>query len=133
MKDILSRVKKLDTKTLFILILSIALFFNMLLTIRNTVSYPKKEIKALRKENELIVKRNDSLILANKDIDKRLSDLDKIIDNNNKKLAKTEIELKKLKNRRNEILIYINNLSADDVARKLSKYLDKASESKNSR
>lgn len=132
-KNIFSKIKSLDSKSLLVLILLVALIFSVLFTIRTTALYPKNEIKRLKQENQILSKKNDSLILVNKNIDIKLAELDLIINNKNKKLAETELELKNLKKKRNEILIYVNRLSASDVARELSKYLDKATKGKNSR
>lgn len=125
--------KNFDPKSVFIIILAIALIVSFLFNIHNSIVYPKDEINKLRQANELLSKKNDSIALVNKNLDKKLIELDLLLKENNKKLAETDSALKSLKKKRNETPSYVNRLSASGVATELSKYLDKTSEGKNSR
>jgi hypothetical protein len=125
--------KNLDAKSIFIIILAIALILSFLFNIHNSIVYPKDEIKKLREANEILSKKNDSVFLVNKGLDKKLAELGLILKNNDKKLAETESELKQLKKKKNETPNYVNRLSASGVATALSEYLDKTTKSKNSR
>jgi hypothetical protein len=125
--------KSFDPKSIFIIVLAIALIASFLFNIHNSIVYPKDEIKKLREANESFAKKNDSIALVNKVLDKKIAELDLIIKDNNKKLAENDSAIKLLKKKKNETPSYVNRLSASGVATELSKYLDKTSEGKNSR
>ena len=125
--------KNFDPKIVFIVVLALALILSFLFNIRNSINYPKDEIKKLRAANELLSKKNDSIVLVNKNLDIKLAQLDLVLKENNKKLAETDSALNTLKKKKNETPTYVNRLSASGVATELSKYLNKTSEGKNSR
>lgn len=128
---IIEYVKKLDIKSIFIIILAILLIVSFLLGQKNGINYHKSDLKQLKENNDKLYKKNDSLLLANKYLDKRISELNILIESNNKMLTETQDRLDYLNKRRNEIPTYINNLSATGVANEFSAYLNKNTKSTN--
>ena len=97
-------LKKLDIKSIFIIILSLGLVFSFMLGQKNRVDYKKDEIKSLHKQNEDLGRKNDSILLVNKSLDKQISEINKQIQASEELLADTELQLNNLKQRRNENL-----------------------------
>lgn len=116
-------LKKLDLKSIVILILGLALIISFIFGQHNNIDYNKDEIDNLHKKNVIITKMNDSLIKVNAVIDSQIHDI-------NKKLAETTIqldsikkELQILKKKNNEIPKYVSSLSANGVANAFTNYL----------
>ena len=118
-------LKKLDIKSIFIIILSLGLVFSFMLGQKNRVDYKKDEIKSLNKQNEDLGRKNDSILLVNKALDKQMSEINKQIQASEKLLAETESQLNNLKQRRNETSNRVTNLSANGVTSGLSNYVKK--------
>lgn len=124
-------LKKLDIKSIAIIVLGAALIISFIFGQNNNIDYKKDEIKALHDQNKLLTQANDSLLLANKRIDQQIKDIHCELAKTAVELAKTQKELTDLKHRKNEIPKYVNGLSANDVANSFTNYLD--SKSKHSR
>lgn len=118
-------LKKLDIKSIFIIILSLGLVFSFMLGQKNRIDYKKDEIKSLNKQNEVLGRKNDSILLVNKALDKQMSEINKQIQASEKLLAETESQLNNLKQRRNETSNRVTNLSANGVTNGLSNYVKK--------
>jgi chromosome segregation ATPase len=118
-------LKKLDIKSIFIIILSLGLVFSFMLGQKNKIDYKKDEIKSLHKQNEDLGRKNDSILLVNKALDKQMSEINKQIQASEKLLAETESQLNNLKQRRNETSNRVTNLSANGVTSGLSNYVKK--------
>jgi len=118
-------LKKLDIKSIFIIILSVGLVVSFMLGQKNTIDYKKDEIKSLHKQNEALMDKNDSILLVNKSLDKQISEINKQISANEELLADTELQLNILKQRRNEKSNIVTNLSANGVTNELSNYVKK--------
>ena len=118
-------LKKLDIKSIFIIILSLGLVFSFMLGQKNRVDYKKDEIKSLHKQNEDLGRKNDSILLVNKSLDKQISEINKQIQASEELLADTELQLNNLKQRRNETSNRVTNLSANGVTSGLSNYVKK--------
>ena len=118
-------LKKLDIKSIFIIILSFGLVVSFMLGQKNTIDYKKDEIKSLHKQNEDLGHKNDSILLVNKALDKQIFEINKQIQVNEKLLAESELQLNNLKQRRNETSNRVTNLSANGVTSGLSNYVKK--------
>ena len=118
-------LKKLDIKSIFIIILSLGLVVSFMLGQKNTIDYKKDEIKSLHKQNEALMDKNDSILLVNQSLDKQISEINKQIKANEELLADTELQLNILKQRRNEKSNIVTHLSANGVTNELSNYVKK--------
>jgi len=124
-------MKKLDIKDIFIIILAICLIINIILRQKNKIDYKVDDIEKLNKKNELLTSQNDSLAKVNNTIDVTLKELTKIISVKDSMLYQNTVEIQKLKNKRNEIPIYINTLDGNGVAKSFSDYLNSKGKTNN--
>jgi alpha-N-acetylglucosamine transferase len=123
--------KTIDLKTLLILVLGVALIISFFFGQKSAVDKHATEIKALHEENSLLLGRNDSLRTEIAKNDVFIDNANKVISNNSIATNKTQLELNKLKNKRNEIPNYVNALSANGTANAFTKYLNKRTEGNN--
>ena len=117
-------LKKLDIKSIAIIVLGIALIISFIFGQHNNVDYKKDEIEQLHKDNEAIARINDSLLRVNARIDQEIKDIHTKLAATAIELASTQKELKYLKNRTNEIPKYVGTLSANGVANSFTNYLN---------
>lgn len=117
-------LKKLDFKSIAIIVLGIALIISFIFGQHNNIDTKKDAIEQLHKENEAIKKTNDSLLLANQRIDRDIQDIHNKLAATAVELASAQKQLKDLKNRSHEIPKYVGSLSANGVASSLSDYLN---------
>ena len=122
-------LKKLDIKSIAIIVLGIALIISFILGQRNNVDLKKDEIEKLHNENEAIMKMNDSLLQANQRIDQEIKDIHTRLAATAIELVSTQKQLKDLKNRSHEIPKYVGTLSANGIASSLTDYLNSKSSS----
>lgn len=115
--------KKLDVKSWFIIILGIALIISFFFGQRSHIDTHKDEITILHNNDVLLLKANDSLKTVNAKLDSKIIELNNALDINNKALADTQLELEKLKKRKNEISSNVNHLSANGISSDFSDYL----------
>jgi len=125
-------VKNIDTKTIIIIILTLVLIISFFFGQNNNIDKHSDEIKMLHDKNIQLTKKNDSLKNENIKIDAHIKSINKKIDNNSTKIIKTDVELNKLKTKRNEKNLYVNHLSTNGVADEFSKYLNKRTKSNSS-
>jgi hypothetical protein len=125
-------LKKLDIKTVFIIILSLALIISFFVGQKNKIDYRKDEIKVLHTKNNELLKKNDSLAIVNKSLDKKIAKIDSIIKVNDIIISEKQSQIEILKRRKNEIPSHVNVLSANGVASSLSKYIEKTRKSSSS-
>jgi hypothetical protein len=125
-------LKKLDIKTVFIIILSLALIISFFVGQKNKIDYRKDEIKVLHVKNNELLKKNNSLAIVNKTLDKKIAKIDSIIKVNDIIISEKQSQIEILKRRKNEIPSHINVLSANGVASSLSKYIEKTRKSSSS-
>jgi hypothetical protein len=125
-------LKKLDIKTVFIIILSLALIISFFVGQKNKIDYRKDEIKVLHVKNNELLKKNDSLAIVNKTLDKKIAKIDSIIKVNDIIISEKQSQIEILKRRKNEIPSHVNVLSANGVASSLSKYIEKTRKSSSS-
>lgn len=117
--------KKLDIKSMFIIVLSLGLIFSFMLGQKNGIDYKKDEIKSLQEKNEYLLSKNDSLKKLNEALDKQIFEINKQIQINEKMLVESELKINALKKTRNETNNNVIRLSANGVANELSNYIKK--------
>jgi len=125
--------KKIDIKSVFIVILAIGLIFSFLIGQRMNINYKKDELKSLHKSNEQLLRKNDSLLTVNTVLDQKISQITLLVEQNNKNLSKTQSQLEKLKKKRNEVSSNVNIMSANSVSNAFSDILNKSTKSTNNR
>jgi hypothetical protein len=117
-------LKKIDIKTLLIIILLIMFTVSMLTRPTSVnVKYYEEEIKKLNIVNEKILLKNDSISLENLKLDETLESINLKIDSIDKELASKDYKIKELKRKKDEIPKNVFNMGADDVTRSLTEYL----------
>lgn len=116
---------KLGIKDFFIVVLSIGLIIAFIMGQKKSIDYKESELKQLHEENKRLSDIKDSLTNANKEIDNQFNELVMLVDKQQENLQKTQSQLDKLKNKKNEIPNYVNHLSANDVADELSAYIER--------
>lgn len=119
-------------KNIAIIVLSIALI--LVIIFGNVFKKPDMDsinakIARLDSLNSVLLHKNDSIELVNKKLDIRIAETEKQVEEKKTKLAKTQLELDKLKKQRNEIPAYVSHLSGDDVADTFTKYLQQRDKS----
>lgn len=117
-------MKKLDIKSVFIIILGVAVIVTYFMGGNTVTNNYQEQIEKLHKENEGLVSKNDSLKNENTKLDVKFAKLEGKIKENDLKLAQTQSQLEKLNKRRNEIPTYVNDLSVDGVANAFTEYLE---------
>ena len=115
--------KKFDIKSIIIAILLVVIFFGAFKIRSNEMEF--RDFNELELENDKIKSINDRLIIENGLLDIRINAINLKIDSTTSLLKKNELELTKLKKRKNEIPKYVSTLSADDVASSLSEFIEK--------
>ena len=124
---------KYDFKSIFIVVLAIALIISFIAGQKSTPTQYKADIERLEKANTNLATKNDSLNSANKNLDALICGLQGKVKINEAKLASTQSQLDKLNKKRHEIPSNVNRLSANGVADAFTKYLDKRAESSSPR
>lgn len=124
-------LKKIDIKTIFIILLSIGLIISFFFGQKSHINTHENEIRVIDSVNTVLKKENDSLKTANMLLDNKISAINTLVDSTNKKISQTQSQIQKLNRNRNEIPTYVNHLSANDVSNSLSKYLNTKSSNNN--
>lgn len=117
-------MKKLDIKSIFIIILGIAVIVTYFMGGNTVTNNYQEQIEKLHKENQELVSKNDSLKTENVKLDEKFAKLEGKIKENDLKLSQTQSQLEKLNKRRNEVPTYVNGLSVDGVADAFTEYLE---------
>lgn len=117
-------VKDLDIKTVAIIVLGIGLIISFFFGQRSGINTYKDEIKVLHEENAKLNKSNDSLETVNIKLNAYIKVIDDSLVLNQKKLNDSQLQLDRLKKKRNEIPKFVSGLSADDVANELSNFIN---------
>ncbi len=120
-------LKKIDTKTLIIILLTSLLLIFGWLQPNQRINYYKDELKDLRISNDSLMKVNDSLRAENKKIDIEITKLKSLILFSENLIKEYSITIDYLKNKKNEIPGKVNVLNADMVANQFTSYLKRRS------
>ncbi len=126
-------MKKLDIKTITIIVLGVALIISFLFGNKRQIDSHQDEITALHKSNDKLMLTNDSLTYVNNELYAEIKDINIKISDNEKKMADKEDEINRLKKKRNEVSNYINSLNGDGVSNAFSDYLNSHTKSNNNR
>jgi predicted nuclease with TOPRIM domain len=116
--------KKLDIKSIFIIVLSVLLLLSIWFRPSKTVDNHKNEIDQLIKENERLLSTNDSLKLSNIIINREVDKLHKEIDDTQERLRKTNNKIKDLEDGKDKVSDYVKSLDADGISKSLTEYLN---------
>ncbi len=117
-------MKKLDFKTIVIIILGAALIISFFFGQKSNINKHEAELKALHIENTLLLTKNDSLIKVNSVLDGKIVEVNKQLEANVKQLSENTTQLEVLKKKKNEIPVYVNNLSANGVSSEFTNFLE---------
>jgi hypothetical protein len=126
-------LKKLDIKTIAIIVLGIALIISFMFGQKSHIDNHEDEIKALNKDNARLSHKDDSLNAINVKLDAAVAVINKVLEINIKKLSDTQLELDELKKKQNEVHTYVNHLSANGVTNAFTDYFQARTESSVSR
>jgi len=113
----------IDLKTIFILILGGALVLSLLFRPSVPIEEYENEINILKKKNKELLISNDSIVALNKKLEEEIQQILFTIDSTEALLRNTEIKLKELERKRDEIPDIVDNLDSDGVTESISDYL----------
>ena len=127
--------KKNDIKTIAIaiVVLGIALVISFMFGQKNNINNHEDELTVLYKNNTELLAKNDSLLKVNEAIDLNIAKINKELEENAKKLANSQKQLDKLKNKKRENNTYVKHLSSHGVSVALSNYLENRTKSTDNR
>ncbi len=114
---------KIDTQTIFILILATALVLTIIFRPSKPIETYENEINDLKKVNKELLLSNDSISIINKKLEEEIKEILFTIDSTQALLKNTENKLKELEGRRNEVSNIVDNLNSDGVTQSISDYL----------
>jgi hypothetical protein len=117
-------LKKIDLKTVIIVILMIFLILTLLNKIGTKYDY-KQEINKLHESNRELIYKYDSIEKVNKRIDIELERIYGIIEITEKLIIQYDNNINELKKSKNETTNRVNLLNADGVATEFTNYLKK--------
>ena len=83
----------------------------------------ENEINILKKKNKELLISNDSIVALNKKLEEEIQQILFTIDSTEALLRNTEIKLKELERKRDEIPDIVDNLDSDGVTESISDYL----------
>ena len=118
-------MKNLDIKSWFIVILGLLLCVSIWIGQKNNIDSKKEAIDLLNKSNKTLENSNDSLMKLNETLDEEIVKKTVLIDINNDKIVEIQTKIDSLKYEKNKITIGVRNMSANDISRSFSNYLDK--------
>ena len=116
---------KIDTQTIFILILAAALVLTIIFRPSKPIETYENEINALKNVNKELLLSNDSISIINKKLTEEIKEILFTIDSTQALLKNTENKLKELEGRRNEVSNIVDNLNSDGITNSLSDYLQR--------
>jgi len=116
---------KIDTQTIFILILATALVLTIIFRPSKPIETYENEINDLKKVNKELLLSNDSISILNKKLEEEIKEILFTIDSTEALLRNTENKLKELEGRRNEVSNIVDNLNSDGITNSLSDYLQR--------
>jgi hypothetical protein len=118
-------VKKLDTKSIIIIILTMLLLIFALFRPNKKINQYKDEVKALHQKNQKLLYTNDSLKSVNKEIDIELEKMYDVIKAHETLITEYNDKINELKKQKNETFNKVNILSGDSVAIEFTNYIKK--------
>ena len=112
-----------DIKTIFILVLAIALILSFLFRPTVPIETYETEINTLKEQNKRLLLSNDSINQINQKLQDEITVILYAIDSTKVILKETEEKLTELENKRNEVSTIVNNMNSDDITNTFSDYL----------
>lgn len=116
---------KIDFKIIIIIVLLLGVVGMIFFWPSDNGGVDQKELDRLERENESLMKMNDSLKVENAKLDEIIFNANEAIEDLNIERDSLDVEIKKLKKRRNEARDHVNSLNDSDVIRGLSDYLER--------
>jgi len=113
----------IDIKIIFILVLGVALVLSILLRPSKDINKYEEEINLLNHQNEMLLGNNDSISLLNEKLIKDIIVLEENVEVVNVKLKYSDTQIKKLKNKKNEVYSNVIIMDANSVTINISEYL----------
>ena len=123
----LEMLKKLEIKTIIIIILTVLLVILTIFKPNKMITDYKNEIKVLNDKSNKLLHTNDSLNQVNKKLDSELEKIYGIIKVTEKLIIQYDNNIIELKNKQNEISNRVNVLNADGVASEFTNYIKERS------
>ena len=114
---------EIDIKSIFILVLGVALVLAILFRPSKDIYKYEEEINLLNHQNEMLLGNNDSISLLNEKLIKDIIVLEEDIEDINVKLKYSDTQIKKLKNKKNEVYSNVIIMDANGVTSNISEYL----------
>ena len=112
-----------DIKTIFILVLAIALILSFLFRPTVPIETYETEINTLKEQNKRLLLSNDSISQINQKLQDEITVILYAIDSTKVILKETEHKLEILENKRNEVSTIVNNMDSDAITNSFSDYL----------
>jgi len=112
-----------DIKTIFILVLAIALILSFLFRPTVPIETYETEINTLKEQNKRLLLSNDSINKINQKLQDEITVILYAIDSTKVILKETEEKLTELENKRNEVSTIVNNMDSDAITNSFSDYL----------
>ena len=114
---------KLDIKSIFIIILGVALILSFIFRPSKPIETYENEINALKQVNKELLISNDSIAGINKKLEEEIQQILFTIDSTQALLKNSEKKIKELEEQRDEISDIVDNLNSDGVTKSISDYL----------
>tara|TARA_R100000995_G_scaffold2540_1_gene1667 strand:- start:266 stop:646 length:381 start_codon:yes stop_codon:yes gene_type:complete len=112
-----------DIKTIFILVLAVALILSFLFRPTIPIETYETEINTLKEQNKRLLLSNDSINKINQKLQDEITVILYAIDSTKVILKETEHKLEILENKRNEVSTIVNNMDSDAITNSFSDYL----------
>ena len=112
-----------NIQLVFILILAVALILSFIFRPSKPIETYENEISSLKQQNQQLLLSNDSIRLINNKLQEEINVILYAIDSTKVALRKTELKLKDLEEKRNEVSTIVNNMDSDDITNTFSNYL----------
>ena len=113
----------IDIKTIFILVLGVAVILLLLFRPSKDINTHEEEILILRNQNIVLLQNNDSLSTINDKLIEDVIILEEGVEEINVKLKESSKEIDELKKKKNEILSGVIIMDANDVTNNIADYL----------
>ena len=112
-----------NIQLVFILILAVALILSFIFRPSKPIETYENKISSLKQQNQQLLLSNDSIRLINNKLQEEINVILYAIDSTKVALRKTELKLKDLEEKRNEVSTIVNNMDSDDITNTFSNYL----------
>jgi len=115
----------IDIKTIFILVLGVAVILLLLFRPSKVINTHEEEMLILKNQNIILLQNNDSLSSINNKLIEDVVILEEGVDEINIKLENSTKEIEKLKKKKNEIPANVIIMDANDVTYNIADYLER--------